>query len=85
MTEEEQDAVIMSVFAERKSHREDEMTARQIRDRSQRRSTPLTLTEVARRLPHLMRKGYAIEIPGKPGVWAATPVGLTWITRIRGG
>lgn len=81
MTEEEQDAVILSVFAERQSHREDQMTARQIQERSVRRKTPLSLTQVARRLPHLMRKGFVMESLSRPGKWSATPEGLGWIRR----
>ena len=81
MTDDEQDVIILSVFAERGSHRRDEMTARQIRDRSVRRMTPLTLTEVTRRLPHLMRKGFMIENPSQPGKWSATPEGLGWVRR----
>ena len=81
MTEEEQDVIILSVFAERGSHRRDEMTVKQISDRSRQRMTPLTLTEVARRLPHLARKGFVIEALNEPGKWSATPEGLGWVRR----
>ena len=81
MTSDEQDAIILSVFAEITTHRDDEMTAREIQQRSVRRKTPLSLTQVARRLPHLMRRGFVIEIPSRPGKWSATPEGLGWIRR----
>jgi len=83
MTEQEQDLIILAVFAMRGSHRDDEMTVAKIREGSIRLMTPLSVPQIARRLPHLRMKGYVMENLRKTGRWSVTPAGLEWESKNR--
>lgn len=73
------DLIILLVLAEVNDYR----TAKQISALTATYQAPVSVTDAAGRLPHLMVRGYVIQGLNNALQWAVTPAGIKWAAQNR--